>query len=145
VFVLPLPWFEYLYYSVRMHSAADQNQIEIRPAGRCIKRSQRHVAANDARPAPRGGRHALASAATARQGTSHASNARPARTRYAPTLSHSRRPAACRPGRAQAAINRQRSCGNAAELAPDRCGQPTIANPRSPRATFVTGAHEGQC
>ncbi len=53
----------------------------------------------------------------------------PARTRYAPTLSRSRRPAACRPGRAQAAIDRQRSCGNAAELAPDRCGQPHDRQP----------------
>jgi hypothetical protein len=51
----------------------------------------------------------------------------------------------CRPGRAPAAIDRQRSCGNAAEPAPDRCGQPTIASPGPPRATFVTGAHEGQC
>ena len=50
-----------------------------------------------------------------------------------------------RPGRAQAAIDRQRSCGNAAELAPDRCGQPKIARPDPPRATVVTGAHEGQC
>jgi hypothetical protein len=44
---------------------------------------------------------------------------------------HAGQPHPCRPGRAQAAIDRQRSCGNAAELAPDRCGQPTIANPRS--------------
>ena len=35
-----------------MHCAACQNQIEIRPAGRYIKRSQRHVAAKDTGPAP---------------------------------------------------------------------------------------------
>jgi hypothetical protein len=35
-----------------MRSAACQNQIEIRPAGKCVKRSQRHVAAKDAGPAP---------------------------------------------------------------------------------------------
>jgi hypothetical protein len=35
-----------------MRDAACQNQIEIRPAGRCIQQSQRHVAAKDAGSAP---------------------------------------------------------------------------------------------
>ena len=61
-------------------------------------------------------------------------------------LSRSRRPGTYTVQAApRAAIDRQRSCGGAAELAPDRCGQPEIANPDPPRATFVTGAHEGQC
>lgn len=98
------------------------------------------------RAGARGGWHALASAATARQDTSQASNARPARTRYARRRhAHAGQAHLYRPGRAPAAIDRQRSCGNAAELTPDRCGQPKIARPDPPRATFVTGAHEGQC
>jgi hypothetical protein len=61
-----------------MNSAACRNQIEIRRAGRYIKRSQREVAAKDGGPDARCGWDALVNAATARQGSSQASNARPA-------------------------------------------------------------------
>ena len=117
----------------------DQTRRQVHQAVTAPRRRQ------GCRAGARGGRHALANAATARQGTSHASNARPARTRYAPTLSRSRRPGTPIPSRPRGchrspAVLRQRG-----EPAPDRCGQPTIANPDPPRATFVTGPHEGQC
>ncbi len=129
-----------------MHSAACQNQIEIRPAGRCIKRSQRHVTAKDAGPAP-----AVAGMLSPTRQPRAKAPAKPVTPGQLGPGTHRRCHAHAgqahlyRPGRAQAAIDRQRSCGNAAELAPDRCGQPKIANPDPPRATFVTGAHAGQC
>ena len=129
-----------------MHSAACQNQIEIRPAGRCIKRSKRHVLAKDAGSAP-----AVAGMLSPTRQPRAKAPAKPVTPgqrgpgTHRCCHAHAGQAHLYRPGRVQAAIDRQQSCGNAAELAPDRCGQPKIANPDPPRAAFVTGAHEGQC
>src|SRR6266566_6223185 len=71
----------------------------------------------------------------------------PARTRYAPTLSRSRRPAAPMPSRPRPgchrppAVLRQRGGTGTGQMRP----APRSPTPDPPRATFVTGAHEGQC
>ena len=115
-------------------------------AGRYIKRSHRHAAAKDAGPAP-----AVASMLSPTRQPRAKAPARPVTPgQLGPGThrcchAHAGQAHLYHPGRAQAAIDRQRSCGNAAEPAPDRCGQPTIANPDPPRATFVTRAREGQC
>ena len=71
----------------------DQTRRQVHQAVTAPRRRQ------GCRAGARGGWHALANAATARQGTSQASNARPARTSSAPMLSRSRRAGAPRPSR----------------------------------------------
>jgi hypothetical protein len=89
----------------------------------------------------RGGWHALVNAATARQGTSQASNARPARTRYAPTLSRSGRPGAPIPSRPRPgchrppAVLRQRGGTGTGQMRP--------AQDRQPRFAPGDGRHRG--
>ena len=105
----------------------DQTRRQVHQAVTAPRRRQ------GCRAGARGGWHALANAATARQGTSQASNARPARTRYAPMLSRSRRPGAPIPSRPRPgchrspAVLRQRGGTGTGQMRPAQDRQPRSA------------------
>ena len=105
----------------------DQTRRQVHQAVTAPRRRQ------GCRAGARGGWHALANAATARQGTSQASNARPARTRHAPMLSRSRRPGAPIPSRPRPgchrspAVLRQRGGTGTGQMRPAQDRQPRSA------------------
>ena len=105
----------------------DQTRRQVHQAVTAPRRRQ------GCRAGARGGWHALANAATARQGTGQASNARPARTRYPPMLSRSRRPGAPIPSRPRPgchrspAVLRQRGGTGTGQMRPAQDRQPRSA------------------
>ena len=105
----------------------DQTRRRVHQAVRAPRRRQ------GCRAGARGGWHALVNAATARQGTGQASDARPARTRHAPTLSRSRRPGAPIPSRPRPgchrspAVLRQRGGTGTGQVRPAQDRQPRSA------------------